>query len=417
MPVSYGVNVTDQAGQTPPARDGGGVVLFAVGTAPGTGTAATNEPVLCRTLADYYEAFGKAADGESADGFTLDVLARVYLGRYRAAPAVFVNVYVPATHVGGPSDVGADDVAGADDGAGGRTGVEVVEEVFTATGLVPSLLAAPGFGHEPAVRAALRTKAASHSRSFRAHALLDVAPDVDNAAAAVAAKATAGDAGAPLNDPHATLCWPQPRRLNADKTFTAEPMSAHVAGAIGRAAAENGGVPLRSPSNTDLLAADLSVTLSLQDVDLLRDAGIVTAQRFGPGGFRLAGNRTTAYVNGEATAESAEEALRDSFIADRMVADHVANRIVLDALELVDGPVSAALVDQVLARASRLGNALKASGATLGFRASFESADNPAAQLADGRVVFRVAFLPPPPMERVDVLLSVDLGYLSNLFA
>jgi len=420
MPQPYGVNVTDQAGLTPPARQVAGAVIFAVGTAPGTGTAEANEPVLCRTLADYRAAFGVAAGGDEND-YTLDAAADVLFTLYRVAPVVFVNVYDASAgvHDGDTANVSAADVAGADDGAGTRTGIETVDEVFTAFGLVPSLLVAPGFADQAAVREALLAKAASHTGYFRALAFVDLAGD--DAAAGIAAKATAGPGGAALDDPFGVACFPAVKRLVAEvdgsPVFVVDPMSLHVAGAVARGAAENDGVPLRSPSNTALLAAEPAVALTLQDVRSVRDAGIVTAQRFGPGGFRFAGNRTSAYVAGEPTAETAEAVARDSFVPGRAVANYAANALVLDTLGLVDGPITRAGVDRVLDAAQRRGNALVRQGASLGFRAAFLAEDNPAAELADGRVTYRLAFLPATPMEQVDFLLGVDLEFFSTLVA
>ncbi len=421
MPVQpYGVNVIDQAGLTPVAREVAGAVPLVVGTAPGTGTAAANEPVLLRTFADYEAAFGVPADGDE-NAYTLAAAADVLFKLYRVQPAVFVNVYDAdvGVHDGDTDKVGAADVVGTDDGAGSRTGLQVTDEVFTTHGVVVSLFLAPGFSTEQTVRDALRAKAASHTGYFRGLALLDL--EGANAAAGVAAKATAGPGGAALNDPYAVACFPSVERqtgtVDGEAVYATDPMSLHVAGAICREAAATDGVPLRSPSNTALLAAELSVLLTLQDVRAVRDAGVVTAQRFGPGGFRFAGNRTSAYLAGAPTAESAEAAARDSFVPGRAVFNYLANKLVLDTFRLVDGPITRAMVDRVLDSANRTGNRLKGLGAVLGFRAAFLEEDNPAADLADGHVRYRLAALPATPMEQADFLLDVDLSYFDSLFA
>ena len=421
MPAQpYGVNVLDQSGLTPPAREVAGAVPFVVGTAPGTGTAGVNEPVLLRSFSDYEAAFGVPADGD-ANAYTLAAAAAVLFKLYRVQPVVFVNVYDAdvAVHDGDTANVAAADVAGSDDGAGTRTGLQTADEVFTAFGVVPSLFLAPGYATDQAVRDALRAKAASHTGYFRGLALLDL--DGANAAAGIAAKATAGPGGAALDDPFAVACWPAVKRLTGTAdgapVYEADPMSLHVAGAIAREAAANDGVPLRSPSNTPLLAAELAVTLTLQEVRAVRDAGVVTAQRFGPGGYRFAGNRTSAFAAGEPTADSAEAVARDSFVPGRLVANYVANAIVLDTLALTDGPITRAQVDRVLDAANRRGNALVGAGASLGFRAAFLPEDNPQGDLADGRVTYRLACLPATPMERADFLLDVDLGFFGALFA
>ena len=423
--IDYDVNVFDQAGLTAPARSVEGVVPFLVGTAPGTGTAAANEPVAVRTYSDYEAAFGEPADGDT-NAYTLAAAARVLFDTYRVAPAIFVNVYDAdvGVHDGDVANVDAADVVGSDDGAGTRTGLETANEAFTRLALVPTLFLAPGYSTEQAVRDKLTALAEAHNGKFRGLALLDLAGS--SAGAGVAAKAAAGPGGAALDDPYAVACFPHVRPLGAEggePVYVADPMSVHLAGAIAREAADRGGIPYRSPSNTPLLGAGLCdeagdpVTLVDADVVALRDAGVVTAERFGPGGFKFAGNRTSAFLAGEATAESAEAEARDSFVPGRLVANYLANKLVLDTRALADGPITRAQADRVADAAGRVGNALVAEGASLGFDVAFLPADNDPAQLSSGHVVYRVTFLPPPPMERIDFLLDVELSYFGALFA
>lgn len=412
MPSPFGVQVLEQPGTTNRPRETG-QVLFYVGAAdpadfvPGV-------PYVIRSLADLAET--ETAD-EDFGSFQLHRLARVYLRDYAAAPIVFVNA---AARVEGDLVMAAADVAGGIvDGA--PTGVEVLDTVFAHTGLVPTMLAAD-LSTEAAVQAALRAKAAGYGGGFKAMALLDVDPVSADVLELIADRRVSNTGLPPAHtSPTDVYCGPAVTKevlapgSGPDDLDAAEPLSWHVAAAIARAAAINGGLPFQSPSNQPLVGVTQPRAIySPAEIDALRMAGLVTVQRT-PSSWRLAGNRTGAYWNGEPTSATSEEALRDSFIPARMMANHLGNRLILDSLEFVDDPLSRAQIDRVLDGIRRLGNDLIGRGGSLGFAADFDEADNPATDLANGVVRFRLAFLPPVPMERIEWLVSVDLGYFSSL--
>lgn len=408
--AEYGAQVSFATGATPRPTDLDSVVIFAVGTANYAAALPADErplnrPILVRTLAEYRAVFGggSAHDGVPAEAFTLDAVAEAVFGQYGGATLVVCNVFPAHDPLVDPADY-VDPVVliGGDDGAGNRTGLEVLEDVFPTFGVVPTVLLAPG-DTTPSLVAALRTKAEGYGAGFRAVAVVAVGGDPLSAAAQVAAKATL-DGGAPAQSGHLVLAGGFLDPLRAP---------IHVAGALVAAAAGNNGLPA-SPSNQFVRAGNVRV-YSSAEVRVLRDAGIVTVQRVGPDGVRFAGNRTAAFAAGQPLAETAEEALVDSFIAARMTANYAANSLLLAAARFVDDPLRRAQIDRVVDAARLFGNRLVGDGGSLGFEADFAPEDNPATDLAAGLVRFRARFLPPPPMERIEITLAVDLSYFDAL--
>ena len=421
----FGVHATFVPGSTERAAAPDAVLACVIGTAPvhllADGVPVpVNTPVVVRSEADYRKAFGNA--GDDAGDYSLSVAADVLFNRYSAGAAVFVNVFDPEVHVDGGDDpdvteVAAADIIGADDGAGTLTGIEVAEAVFTETGLVPTVFVAPGFSDDAGVAVSLRRKAARHTESFYGFTVLDV--DADNTAAAIATKATAGTGGVALDDPFAVQAWPDVVAqipTAAGQVERVEPSSLHVVGALYDAVTRNGGIPA-SPSNKTMQGLRPAVSITRADVTALRRAGLVTLTRFGPGGYRLAGNHTSAYLDGAPTAETVEDGLIGGDIAARLSANYIANSAVLATLRLVDDPTRKAQIDRVLDSLRLLGNRVTASGATLGFAAEYRAEDNTPEDLADGVVTIRLSILPPPAMETVNIPISIDLGYFAALSA
>lgn len=428
MSKRFGVIATFEPGTSGVAASPDGVVPILFGTAPVHRLAdgvdvPVNVPLAVSSFAEFEKLFGKAEPTE-VDAFSLSVTADVLFNRYRAGTCLFVNVFDPAVHqdVGGDPDVTevtSADVTGSDDAAGTLTGVEVTENAYTETGYVPTVFAAPGFGDAADVSAALRRKAAQHNVDFFGFALIDLDPTADNTADATGAKATAGDGGGILDDGFCAPCWPpvQAQLTRAGVTVTrTEPASLHVLGALFTAAVENGGVPA-SPSSQSLRALRPAVTLTRADVQTLRNAGIVTFAREGRGGFTVKGNHTSAYLDGQTTADSVEEGLITGDIAARLSANLMANAAVLTASRYLDTPVRRQKIDRTMDAIRLLGNRLTDAGATLGFDIAFRTEDNPPENIAAGVVRFYLLILPPPAMETVELPFTVHLGYFETLTA
>ena len=77
-----------------------------------------------------------------------------------------------------PSMVAADDIiGGVDVVTGNYEGLELLDKVFPMFGLVPGMVLAPGWSHDPEVAAVMTAKASNINAHFKCIALVDVPAD------------------------------------------------------------------------------------------------------------------------------------------------------------------------------------------------------------------------------------------------
>ncbi len=305
-----------------------------------------------------------------------------------------------------PSGVTADDIIGGYSG-GEYTGLEVIEQVYPALRLVPGFICAPIWSQVPEVAARMATIAGSINGAFRASALLDLSTDpVDIAtyAAAPAWKTANGYA-----DVDAIACWPKVK--NGDDVYHGSTVVACVANVTD---SEHDGIPYASPSNkpvtgtSAVLDDGTEVLLTRPQANSLNDQGIVTVLN-GFNGWRLWGNRTGGYPG---TTDP-----KDAFIPIRRMFNWIGNTIILTTDANVDDPINRRLIDLVLGTLTSFLNGLVAVGALVDGKIEFRSDENPAIDLADGKVKWHVTLTPPSPAQEMEFVLEYDPTALEALFA
>jgi phage tail sheath protein FI len=168
-----------------------------------------------------------------------------------------------------------------------------------------------------------------------------------------------------------------------------------------------------SPSNTQvngILGPDIqlyaSILDSTSDVNSLNAAGIVTVFNAFATGLRVWGNRSAAYP----TVTSP-----DNFISVRRTMDVIEESVELAMLQFIDQPISNALIDAILASVNAFIRSLIQRGALAAGAASFDPAENPAAQIAAGQLTFDIDVMPPPPAERITFQAFIDVTLLEQL--
>jgi uncharacterized protein len=400
MSFQHGIQIQENPTSLRPPRPVDSALPFVVGTAPVqtlTGDKPINKAVLVHDLEDFVAKFGAVPADESETDYSLASFARIYFALYGSAPAIMVNVFDPAEHEGGPDDVVAADIVGGIDGATGtRTGIELVEVAFPEFGKIPAILLAPGHSHLPAVAVALAAKANLINGHFRAMALIDVPPTEERPEDAVAWKAT-------YDDPHALVCWP--RVMVGDQTHW---LSAHVAGLIAQTDRGRGGIPFEGPSNKGLRITGAEHALTITQANYLNEQGLVTVLRVGTAGHKLWGNRTSAYPG--------STDIKDVFVPCRRMVNFIANSLIVSTWQRVDDPLNPRLIQGIADSTNIWLNGLTGQGALLGARVEFLRSDNPLTSLIDGKVKFRIHYLPVPPMEAASFVLEVDPSYFDTLF-
>jgi phage tail sheath protein FI len=297
-------------------------------------------------------------------------------------------------------------IGGVDAATGQNSGIEVIEDVFPVTGLIPGILYTPRFSHDPAVAAILATKAESIDGCFKARAIVDVAPTVLNPIDVLQWKTTNN-----IVDPRQDCCFLH-LELGDDRHY-------HFGSQWGPLqmltdAVRGGNKPYWSASNQALkcnasvLADGTEMRLTQAQANALNLQGVVTALNWGTYGWRAWGNWTAARPN---TAD-----YKDSVIVQKRMSDFIGNTFVLTMNAEVDRPGNRRMIDTVVQTFNRWLNSLTLEGALLGGRIEFRHEDNSYEQLLSGKFVFHTFSLAPPPASWIENLLEIDVGYLDVLF-
>lgn len=304
-----------------------------------------------------------------------------------------------------PSMVAADDIiGGVDVVTGNYEGLELLDKVFPMFGLVPGMVLAPGWSHDPEVAAVMTAKASNINAHFKCIALTDVPADDIT-------KYTDVSQWKNLNNyvsPRQVVCWPKVKL--GDNEFH---LSTQLAGVMCKTDAENDDVPYVSPSNKNLQANSAvaginEVMLGPEQGAYLNGQGVVTALNF-VGGWKAWGNRTGAYPS--------VTDVKDTFIPIRRMFDWIGNTLVLTFWQKVDYPITKRLVDTIIDSANIWLNGLAAREYILGGRVEFLRDENPTTDLIDGIIRFHVYVTPPAPAREIDFIVEYDPQYLETLFA
>lgn len=301
-----------------------------------------------------------------------------------------------------PGAVGSADIVGGTDGVTGAvSGLEVLKQVFPRLGVVPGLVLAPGFSHDPVVGAVMAAKARKINGNFNAQAITDIPADQR------ASQVEKWKHDNLYNDKRQFNTWPKVTKAGRTYWF-----STHLAGVICQLDAESDGVPYRSPSNKAIQADGIIledgtvVALGPDEAELINSEGIVTALNF-IGGFRSWGNRTGAFP----------EAIdpQSSFIPVRRMFDWWNNTIILTQWMYLDEPANKRLVEAVVDALNIRLNGLQASGYILGGRVEFNKEDNPKEATMNGKLKFRTYLTPPSPAQELEFLVEYDAEYLTAI--
>lgn len=304
-----------------------------------------------------------------------------------------------------PSQIDPDDiVGGVDSVTGAAEGLELIEEIYPRFGLVPGIIIAPGFSHNNTVAAAMRAKTTNICGHFKAICICDIPTETVK-------NYTEASQWKNLNNfvnENTLLCWPLLKL--GDEVFH---MSTQLASLMNATDSKNNDIPYHSPSNQSLqadaaiLADGTEIYLNSSNAAYLNGQGIVTTLNF-IGGWKLWGNRTTAYPS--------VTDVKDTFIPLRRMFAWVGNTLITTFWQKIDAPTNKRLIATIVDSANIWLNGLTAKGYLLGGRVEFREDENTITDLMDGKIYFHVYITPPSPARDIEFVQEYDPQYISTLF-
>ncbi len=322
--------------------------------------------------------------------------------------------------------------------SGVYTGMQCWKLSYGLMGFFPKLLIAPAFGSGGGIPGTAQTAGsqdattasgmASVAGAMRAMYFVDCPPGTQ-VGTLLSNRGAAGNSWN-TSDKRAILCGPQelfmdtgivPNGIsintsgiavqNLANLVHAGPYSPWVAGTTSAKDLAQG--YWWSPSNTQIigpLGPDVSIYSSFldaaSDTNNLNAAGIVSAfQAFGTG-LRVWGNRSAGFPSYSTS---------DVFIPIRRTMDVIEQSVMLAMMQFLDQPISNALIASILASVNSFLRTLIGRGALVAGSASYNPAENPSSQVANGQLVFDIDCMPPPPAERLTFNVFIDTTLLSQL--
>lgn len=302
-----------------------------------------------------------------------------------------------------PTAVSATDVIGGyNDTTNSYSGLELISQVYPKLGVLPSILLAPGYSQDEQVGTLLVAKSSKINGSFNATNVLDLE-------GATKEEAIQDKESKSYTSETSSTCWPKAKY--GSRVFW---YSSLVGAAIARVAAENNGVPYKSPSNNPLPISAMvnsdgqEMYLDQVQANELNSKGIVTAINMN--GWRVWGNNTAAYDD----ESPVELDPKDRFLAVRRMFDWWGNSFILNYFDRVDDPTNYRLIESVVDSENIRANGLQARGQIAGAQIEFRKSDNPVGQILDGKIKFiqKVAFF--TPAREIQNVLEFDPNLLSG---
>lgn len=300
----------------------------------------------------------------------------------------------------------SDVIIGTVDGSTGvRTGFKLLENSYNTLGFEPKILIAPGYSQTTAIVAEMR----SWTARLGAVGAVD-APSGTTVAAAKTGRTPAGTINFNVSDKSIILCYPEVKVYDpATDTVVNAPYSSSYAGVMARVDREQGF--WKSPSNETLrgvlgLAVQLSGSAfnSGTDTDDLNALGIVTILSEGPTGFRVWGNRGSAYP---------AVTTPDNFISVYRTAWIMGRSLQITALQYVDRPINRVLIDQIRETGNGYIRQLISAGGLLdGSECVW---DEEGSDIPQGKLAYLVRIMPPVPAELIEFTVAIDVSILENL--
>lgn len=324
-----------------------------------------------------------------------------------------------------PSLVTEEDIIGGVTAGGEYSGLGAVALVYPELGLIPNIIAAPGWSDEPAVYNAMIGAGTKINGHWDAFVVADI--PLKNSTAK-AGRATVGESklgdGDPVDTISAAIEWAEENGYNSERSKVCWPQAVGTDGNIYRLStltvwkmqavdASRDGIPMETPSNKAVPITrqyfgedSKNRGFDQQQGNELNAAGISTAVFWG-GQWVLWGGHTAAYKFGKVTDN---RVIFDNSIRMMM---HITNSFQEEHAITIDQPMTKALADTIRNREQEKADALAAVGALIGApEVRFDEDANSTAELVEGNFVWDFSATPTPQFKSGTLRVAyTDAGF------
>ena len=324
-----------------------------------------------------------------------------------------------------PSLVTEEDILGGVTAGGEYSGLGAVALVYPELGLIPNIIAAPGWSDKPAVYNAMieaGTRVNGHWDAFVA-ADIPIRSNTEPVGTAVVGEARLGD-GISVDTISAAIEWAEENGYNSERSKVCWPQAVGTDGNIYHLStltvwkmqavdASHDGIPMETPSNKAIPITrqyfgegSKNRGFDQQQGNELNAAGISTAVFWGRQ-WVLWGGHTAAYQFGKVTDN---RVIFDNSIRMMM---HITNSFQEEHALTIDQPMTRALADTIRNREQEKADALAAVGALIGSpEVRFDEEANSTAELVEGNFVWDFSATPTPQFKSGTLRVAyTDAGF------
>ncbi len=361
-----------------------------------------NDKVILNTI----EITGKILGTDYSAVYTTDG-AKVLITDLKGALASPVNVTF--NEVNPDSVTKTELIGGVNATTGVRTGISVIDLVYLIHNMVPTIIDAPAWSHEPDVDAAL--KAAGQKINGHWYAWVNSNLDATSGTGAeTISEATTWKSTNGYDGAGETPCWPMAK--NGAKLFHLSTLTTVTMQWVDY---NNGNIPYESPSNKPVditgmcLADGTAVVFDQVQATDLNSKGTRTLSYWG-GRWVLWGPNTGAYEYGK------DMDIKDKFDCNVRMLYHLANEFQNRYGILVDGPMKRAMVDTILNDYQKFLDGLITSGALLYGVIQFNETSNSDSDIVEGDFTWDVATTTTPPGKSLTAKVAYTIKGFNVLF-
>lgn len=303
-----------------------------------------------------------------------------------------------------PDGVTAEDIIGGVDENGIRSGLELLDEVFINTGVVPAIVTAPVFSKKKEVAAALEAKVRLIGSLHNAKAYIDIDSSESNGATNIYNVTKIKEKNVPQSE-LIDACWPMVNKNGNVLAFSS--FAAALAQAVATA---NGDIP-DGIDNRELLIDGICtedgtpIKVTQGDANSYLNAnGIITSIRLPE--WKAWGNNTAMYPDSKDPAKRWSKCV--------MMLNYLQNRFKTDYLSKIGRSASVKFIKSIVDEYNASLNAL-VPDYLAGGEIVFDTAKNPLSSMLEGHYIFSTRYADYIPAEYIENDFTYDAQILSDV--